>query len=86
MKKYQLIVDSCCDIPVEFYEKYDITVLNYSISFNERTYQDRKEITADELVSMVEKSKIMPKTEPLSVYLLHQAPAKSLQESELLFL
>ena len=54
MKKYQLIVDSCCDIPVEFYEKYDITVLNYSISFNERTYQDRKEITADELVSMVE--------------------------------
>ena len=83
MKKYQLIVDSCCDIPVEFYEKYDITVINYSISFNERTYQDRKEITADELVSMVEKSKIMPKTEPLSVSLLQQAFEKSLKEAEL---
>lgn len=87
MKKYQLIVDSCCDIPVEFYEKYDITVINYSISFNERTYQDRKEITADELVSMVEKSKIMPKTEPLSVSLLQQAFEKSLKDAEhLLFL
>ncbi len=67
MSKYKLVVDSSCDLPLEFYEKYNIGVTDLVINFNERQFLDRKEITASEIITKYKDTGIFPKTSALNI-------------------
>ena len=67
MPKFRLVVDSSCDLPREFYEKYNIGVTDLIVNFNERQYVDRKEITPEEILKKYEESKVFPKTSALNI-------------------
>lgn len=67
MSNYKLIVDSSCDLPLDFYSKYNIGVTDLVVNFNERQYLDRKEITSSEIIEKYKQTKIFPKTSALNI-------------------
>lgn len=85
MKKYRLIVDSSCDLPTEFYEKYDIGVTPLVLNFNERQYVDRVEITSKEILKIYNETKIFPKTSALNIPELEKVFTENLKEYEHIF-
>lgn len=46
---YAILVDSCCDVPIEYQEKYPIYVIHLNIHFRDATYKDRIDITPEEI-------------------------------------
>lgn len=85
MKKYKLIVDSSCDLPVSFYEEYNIGVTGLIVNFNEREFIDRKEITPKEILKMYDETKIFPKTSALNIPELETTFQNALKEYEHIF-
>lgn len=79
MYKYRLIVDSSCDLQDDFYTQYNIGVTDLIISFGEREYIDRKEITTKELLEKIDKEKIFPKTSALNIMDLEEIFKKELE-------
>ena len=85
MNKYRLIVDSSCDLPISFIEKYNIKIDNLIISFNDRQYADRKDITASEVIALVEKNKVYPKTSTTNIPDLESLFQNELKDYEHIF-
>lgn len=85
MNKYRLIVDSSCDLPISFIEKYNIKIDNLIISFNDRQYADRKDITASEVFALVEKNKVYPKTSTTTIPDLESLFQNELKDYEHIF-
>lgn len=85
MEKYKLIVDSSCDLPVSFYEEYNIGVTGLIVNFNEREFIDRKEITPKEILKMYDETKIFPKTSALNIPELETTFQNALKEYEHIF-
>ena len=84
-KKYRLIVDSSCDLPVDAYEKFDIGVTNLIINFGERSYFDRKDLTSKEILEIYNRDKICPKTSALNIADLTTVFENNLQNYEHIF-
>ncbi len=85
MKKYKLIVDSSCDIPFEFLERYDVSVTGLIVNFNERQYVDRKDINSKEILKMYDETKIFPKTSALNIPEIEEALKVALKDYEHVF-
>lgn len=83
--KYRLIVDSSCDLPNDAYEKFNIGVTNLIINFGERSYYDRKDITAKEILDIYHRDKICPKTSALNIADLTAVFENNLKEYEHIF-
>lgn len=49
MEKIAVLVDSCCDLPQEYLKKAGIYELPMQITYHDKTYLDRKEISAQEV-------------------------------------
>lgn len=49
MEKIALLVDSCCDLPKEYLEKTGVYELPIQITYHDKTYLDRVEISAEEV-------------------------------------
>lgn len=47
--EYAILVDSCCDVPEEYLEKYPIYVLPLRINYKGQSYKDRIEISPEEI-------------------------------------
>ena len=47
--KFAILVDSCCDIPEEFLEKYPIYVVPLRINYKDVSYRDRIDISPEEI-------------------------------------
>lgn len=47
--EFAILVDSCCDVPKEFLEKYPIYVVPLRINYKEVSYRDRIDITPEEI-------------------------------------
>lgn len=47
--EFAILVDSCCDVPEEYLEKYPIYVLPLRINYKGRSYRDRVEISPEEI-------------------------------------
>ncbi len=58
--KIGIITDSTCDIPQEFFEKYDIEMISTRIIYKDAEYRDRLEISAAEIYDNFNKE--IPKT------------------------
>ena len=85
MKKYKIIVDSSCDMPIDLYSSLDVSVTDLIINFNEREYIDRKDITTKEILRIYDETKIFPKTSALNVAEVEDYLQKGLKEAEHLF-
>lgn len=57
----KIIVDSTCDLPKEYMERYDIKVLPLRVSINDVEYIDRVNIEIEEVYNAMRKG-IIPKT------------------------
>lgn len=57
-----LITDSTCDIPAEWRELYDISIVPLTINFGEQTYLDGVDLQAREFYSLLEHNSQHPTT------------------------
>lgn len=57
----KIIVDSTCDLPEEFIERYEIKILPLRVLLEDKEYLDKKTIQVDEVYSAMRKG-IVPKT------------------------
>lgn len=46
---FAILVDSCCDVPKEYTEKYPIYVIPLMINYKDASYRDRIDITPEEV-------------------------------------
>lgn len=60
MQKIALIVDSACDLPLEFINEKNIKLLPLRVTYSHGEYKDMIDITADEIYKNLEKE--IPKT------------------------
>lgn len=57
-----LITDSTCDIPANWREEYDISVVPLTIIFGERQYKDGIDLTSEQFYELLPQSKYFPHT------------------------
>lgn len=85
MPKYKLVVDSSCDLPMDFYNAYNIGVTDLIINFNERQYVDRKDITSSEIIKKYKETNIFPKTSALNIPEIEEMIQRELKNCDHLF-
>ena len=78
--KIKLLVDSTCDLPIEYLHENDITVIPLLVNFNEEEYQDLIELQAEGLYELVDKKGMLPKTAARSVGVFLETFKKYLNE------
>jgi DegV family protein with EDD domain len=52
--EFAILVDSCCDVPAEYVQKYPIYVIPLRINYKEASYRDRIDITPEEIYKNME--------------------------------
>lgn len=62
----QIVTDSTCDLAPDMIRDYGITVLPLYVTLGEKSYQDGRNITADDIFSYVQKGGSIPKTAAVS--------------------
>lgn len=65
-KNYHLITDTASDIPEELIKEYNITVLPFGITINQKFYEDTRLLTAEKLNELVKASAELPKSSAIS--------------------
>lgn len=65
--KIKLLVDSTCDLPIEYLNKNDVGVIPLIVGFGEEQYQDLIELTTKELYEKVKEKNKLPKTAARSI-------------------
>ncbi|GAA0744586.1 DegV family protein [Clostridium oceanicum] len=62
MDKIKIITDSTSDLPIEIINKYDIHVIPLLVTFPEKTYKDRVDITLAEVFDKIDNEGTFPST------------------------
>jgi DegV family protein with EDD domain len=52
--EFAILVDSCCDVPKEYIDKYPIYVVPLRINYKDVSYKDRIEITPEEIYAKLD--------------------------------
>lgn len=81
MGKLKIIVDSACDVTLEEAEKDNITVVPFSVSFDDKLYQkEHYEISVEEFYKKLLNKDVYPKTSLPSIAQYAEAFEKELKE------
>jgi len=81
MRKTLIICDSACDLSIEQEKKIqDFKILNCGIEMNGLPYEERVEVSADDVYAEVEKSGVLPKTSQVTVIQFVEAFAKAARD------
>ena len=67
LDKVAILADSCCDLPPELQRRYGIFILNYRITLDGETYQERVDFTPSQYCTMLGQARTAPRTEAISV-------------------
>lgn len=62
MRKIAVLTDSACDIPAELQEKYNIDILSFVITLDDKSYRERQDFDCDEYYKMLREAKGVPST------------------------
>ena len=65
--KVKLLVDSTCDLPLEYLQENNIEVIPLLVTFKEEEYKDLIEINGEKLYQKVEELGVLPKTASRSI-------------------
>ena len=67
-RKIKIVTDSTADLPAEFVEENNVTVIPLYVNFPEKTYQDRVDLFPHQFYPLLEKAKDnLPKSSTPSV-------------------
>ncbi|MDO4530513.1 MAG: DegV family protein [Bacillota bacterium] len=81
MRKYKIIADSSCDIPVSIMNENDISYVPFHVSFDQETYlEELRDITPDAFYHKITTEKLFPKTSLPSVQSYMDAMETALKE------
>lgn len=80
MQKIKIITDSTCDLNKEVIEKYNIEVLPLLVNIENETYRDGEDITLQEYLYKMKKSKVFPTTTQVNPHRFHECYKKYLDE------
>ena len=81
MRKTLFICDSACDLSLEQEKDIrDFKILNCGIEMNGMPYEERVEVTADDVYAEVEKSGVLPKTSQVTVIQFLEAFVKAARD------
>ena len=67
MSNIKITCDSTCDLPQEFYAKYDVEVISLAVTLGDTLHRDGVDITAPELFDYVNETGTLPKTSAISM-------------------
>ncbi len=73
MSKIAIVTDSTAYLPVEYLQKYNITVVPLAVIWGNQTYEDGVNIQPDEFYTRLSTSKILPTTSQATIYNMHKA-------------
>ncbi|REK77817.1 DegV family protein [Paenibacillus paeoniae] len=62
MNNIRLFADSVSDLPQEWVERYNITIVPLYIIFNEEVFRDGIDVTTEEIYRRVEENGVLPRT------------------------
>ncbi len=63
MNKYEIVVDTACDLSVEFLKENNITYVPFSVSFDQKTYyKEHVDISVNQLLDKLANENIFAKT------------------------
>ncbi len=63
MNKYEIVVDTACDLPVNFLNTNNITYVPFSVSFDENTYyKEHIDITTEQFLKKLNDEQLFAKT------------------------
>ncbi len=65
-KKIILSADGTCDIGDVLRERYDVNLINYKVTLDEKTYTDSVDITPDDLYDAFRRDGTLPKTSAIN--------------------
>ena len=65
--KVKLLVDSTCDLPLEYLQENNVEVIPLLVTFKEEEYKDLLEINGEKLYQKVEELGVLPKTASRSI-------------------
>lgn len=65
--KVKLLVDSTCDLPLEYLNANNVELIPLLVTFNEDEYLDLLEINTNQLYQKVDELKVLPKTASRSI-------------------
>lgn len=68
MRKIKLITDSTVDLTKDILDRYDIDILPIKVTLGDKSYSDGEDITCEDIVEHVNKTKELPKTAAPSGY------------------
>ena len=65
--KVKLLVDSTCDLPLDYLKKNDVGIIPLIVGFDEEQYQDLIELSTKELYQKVKEKNKLPRTSARSI-------------------
>lgn len=80
MRKTLFICDSACDLTVEQEKQYGIKILNCGVEMNGMPYEDRVEITTQQIFAEVEKTGVLPHTSQVTMIQFLEAFVKAARD------
>ncbi len=78
--KIAISTESVVDLTPELKEKYDISVIPYTVILGDKEYTDGVDITPEQIFEFVEKNKILPKTTAINEFTYQEYFEKLLKE------
>lgn len=67
-KRYAVLTDSTCDIPLGMEKEYDIDILNFKIALDGEAYEERVDFTPQQYCDMIRSAKGMPTTSQITAF------------------
>ncbi|WML49594.1 DegV family protein [Neobacillus sp. PS3-34] len=77
----RILADSACDLPIDFYEKNNVTLLPLKVHINDREYEDLKTIDPKTVYDSIRNGSV-PKTSQTSPLLFEEAFTRMAQNNE----
>ena len=68
--KFKIVADASCDIPEEYLEKYDISIIPIEVAFGEEIYPEG--LSKKEFYNKIENTNLIPKTAMPNAYKFEQ--------------
>lgn len=68
MRKFKVLTDSACDLPVQLAEEFGIEVMSFVIQIDGREYSEREDLTCDGYYDLLDSAAGMPTTSQITSF------------------
>lgn len=84
MKKIGLMIDTSADMPQKYIDQYDITKVNFIVTFGEESFIAHEELSNEEFYKKIKEGAVHPKTAQTPYQTMYDAMLKAAKECETL--